>query len=137
MICPTDPRQIFFLNHEKIPGKGHPRARTLVEFKEKISRSFFYNMQITSEPLRSDPCARLKIQIPMHSISWGCPRTVRHCDPISLLLNTFGIYLEHGCKVMNKSFIITLLKMSKNKRQFCSIFRRFSYTVTREAFPVL
>ena len=55
-------------------------------------------MQITSEPLCSDPCARLKIQIPMHSISWGCPKIVHHCDPISLLINTFGIHLEPGCK---------------------------------------
>ena len=55
-------------------------------------------MQITSEPLYSDPCARLKIQIPRYSISWGCPKIVRHCDPISLLLNTFGIHLEPGCK---------------------------------------
>ena len=55
-------------------------------------------MQITSEPLCSDPCARLKIQIPMHSISWGCPKIVRHCDPISLLINTFGIHLDPGYK---------------------------------------
>ena len=55
-------------------------------------------MQITSEPLCSDPCARLKIQIPMHSISRGCPKMVRHLDPISLLINTFGIHLEPGCK---------------------------------------
>ena len=55
-------------------------------------------MQITSEPLCSDPSARLKIQIPMHSISWGCPKIVRHCAPISLLINTFGIHLELGYK---------------------------------------
>ena len=51
-----------------------------------------------SEPLCSDPCARLKIQIPMHSISWGCPKIVRHCDPILLLINTFGIHLQPGCE---------------------------------------
>ena len=55
-------------------------------------------MQITSESLCTDPCAWLKIQIPMHSISWGCPKVVRHCDPILLLVNTFGIHLESGCK---------------------------------------
>ena len=55
-------------------------------------------MQITSEPLCSDPCARLKIQIPMHSVSWGCPKIVRHCDPVSLLINIFGIHLKPGCK---------------------------------------
>ena len=66
--------------------------------QRKISRSVFHNMQITSEPLCSHPCTRLKIQIPMHSISWGCPKIGRHCDPISLLINTFGIHLEPGCK---------------------------------------
>ena len=55
-------------------------------------------MQITSEPLCSDPCAKLKIQIPIHSISRGCPQIVRHCEPISLLINTFGIHLEPGYK---------------------------------------
>ena len=78
-----------------------------------------------SEPLCSDPCARLKIQIPMHSISWGCPKIVHHCYPILLLINTFGIHIEPrsvDVKVMNKSFIIALIKMSKNKGQFCSLF---------------
>ena len=83
---------------EKNPSKGHPSARTLLEFKEKNSRSVFHNMQITSEPHCSDPCARLKIQIPMHSISWGCLKIVRHCDSISLLINTFGIHLDPGYK---------------------------------------
>ena len=55
-------------------------------------------MQISSEPLNSDPCVRLKVQIPMHSVSWGGPKIVRHCDPISLLINTFGIHLEPECK---------------------------------------
>ena len=83
MICPTDPPQNNNKNQknpEKNPSKGHPRARTLVEFKEKNSRSVFHNMQITSELLSSDPCARLKTQIPMHSISWGCPKIVCHSD---------------------------------------------------------
>ena len=55
-------------------------------------------MQIASEPPCSDPCARLKIQIPMHLLSWGCPKIVRRYDPISLLMNTFGIHLLPGCK---------------------------------------
>ena len=98
MICPTDPPKKNQKNPEKIPSKGHLRARTLVDFKEKNSRPVFHNMQITSEPLCSDPYTTLKIQIPMHSFSWGCPKIVRHCDPISLLINTFGIHLEPGYK---------------------------------------
>ena len=97
MICPTDPPQKNQKNPEKNPSKGHPRARTLVEFEEKFP-DVFHDMQIKSEPLCSDPCARLKIQISMRSISWGCSKIVRHCDPISLLINTFGIHLEPGCK---------------------------------------
>ena len=46
-----------------------------------------------SEHLCSDLCARLKMQISMHSI-----KIVRHCDPISLLINKFGMHLETGCK---------------------------------------
>ena len=56
-------------------------------------------MQITSEPFFfPDSCARLKIQIPMHSISWGYPKIVPLRDPISLLINTFGIHLDPGYK---------------------------------------
>ena len=73
-------------------------ASTLVEFKENFLAKFFHKMQITSEPLCSDPFARLKIQIPMHSISLGCAKIVRQCDPVSLLINTFDIHLEPGCK---------------------------------------
>ena len=102
-LAPQTPLNFLFCfvlkNPEKIPGKGHARARTLVEFKEKISRPVFHNMQITSESLCSHSCARVKIKIPMHSVSWWCPKIVRHCDPISLLRNTFGIHLEPGCKI--------------------------------------
>ena len=45
-----------------------------------------------------DSCARLKTQIPMHLISWGCPKIVRHSDPISLLISTFDIHLEPECE---------------------------------------
>ena len=63
-------------------------------------------MQITSEPPSSDPCARLKIQIPMHSISWGCPKIVRHSDPVSLLINTFGIHLEPAKNVQKQATVL-------------------------------
>ena len=82
-------------------------------------------MQITSESLCSDPCAKLKIQIPLHSISWGCPKIVRHCDPILLLINTFDNHLELGFKSYEQIVHYRTAKnVSKNKRQFCSIFRR-------------
>ena len=41
MICPTDPPQKNQKNQKKIQGKGHSRAHTLVEFKEKFPDQFF------------------------------------------------------------------------------------------------
>ena len=41
MICPTDLHKKNQKNPEKIPSKGNPKARTLVEFKEKIPDKFF------------------------------------------------------------------------------------------------
>ena len=83
-----------------------------------------------------DPCARLKIQVPIHSISWGCPKIVHHCDPISLLINTFGIHLEPGCKIHEQIIHYHTAKNVLNKRQFCSIFRRI-YKVTWKGFPIV
>ena len=82
-------------------------------------------MQITLKPSGSDPCARWKTQLPLHSISWGCSKRVRHCDPLSSSLDV---------KVMKKSFIIALLKMSENKWQFCSIFWRILINSPRRDF---
>ena len=76
------------------------------------------------EPFSSDPRTTLKTQIPMQPIGWGCPKITRHSDPISLLISTFGIHHEPGCKSHGQIIYYCLLKLSKNKRQFCSIFRR-------------
>ena len=127
MICLTDrPYQNNNNNNNnnKILSKGHPKARTLAEIKEKFPDDFFHDMQITSEPLSSDPCARLKTQIPTHSISWGCPKIVRLSDPISLLISTFGIHHEPGCKSHGQIIHSRTAKIVQNKRQFCSILRR-------------
>ena len=74
----------------------------------------------------------------MHSISWGCPKIVRHCDPISLLINTFGIHLEPEYKsheqIIHYRAEKKNKKKSKNKRQFCSIFRRFLIKSSRKDF---
>ena len=94
-------------------------------------------MQITSEPLCSDPCARLKIQIPMHSISWGCPKIVRHCDPISLLINTFGIHLEPGCKSHEQIIHYRTAKNVKKQATVLLYFETNSYQVIRKGFPVV
>ena len=85
MICPTDPPQKIKKIQENFQAKAIQGHEPWVNLK-KISRSVFHNMQITLEPLCSDPCARLKIQIAMHSISWGCPKIVRLCDPVSVVI---------------------------------------------------
>ena len=80
---------------------------------------------MTSKSLSSDQCARLKTQIPMHSISWGCPKIVRHSDQISLLINTFGIHLVPGCKSHGQiTHYRTAKNVKKTSEKFCSVFRR-------------
>ena len=94
-------------------------------------------MQITSEPLSSYPCARLKTQIPLHSISWGCPKIVRHSDPISLLISTFGIRLEPGCKSHGQ---IIHYRTAKNVQKQATVFLYFqtnSYNLTQKGLPVV
>ena len=54
----------------------------------------------------------------MHSISWGCPKIVRHSDPVSLLISTFGINLLLGCKSHDQIIHYRTAKVSKHKRQF-------------------
>ena len=89
----------------KIPKKfqakaiqGHVPCLNL----KKIFQISFSQYANSVGTLCSDPCARLKIQIPMHSISWGCPKIVCHCDPISLLINTFDIHPEPECKSLEQ-----------------------------------
>ena len=98
MICPTleDLKKIPQNCQAKAMQRHVPRY---LKKKKKVSGYIFFTIfRETSEPLSSDPCARLKTQIPMHSIDWGCPEVVQATDPISLLISTFGIYLEPRCK---------------------------------------
>ena len=105
----------------KIPKKFQAKAIqghvSWLNLKGKKNQISFHNMQITSEPLCSDSCTKLKIQIPMHSISWGCPKIVRHCDPVSLLINTFGIHLEPACKSHEQIIHYLTAKNVKNKNK--------------------
>ena len=94
-------------------------------------------MQITSRRLCSDPCARLKIQIPMHSISWGCPKIVRHSNPITLLVSTFGIHLEPGCKSHGQIIHYRTAKNVQKQATVLLYFQTNSYQVTRKGFPVV
>ena len=70
-----------------------------VNLKKNFQNSFSQYANIVRTPLlRSMYQAQNTDTQPMHSISWGCPKMIRRCDPISLLINTFGIHLEPGCK---------------------------------------
>ena len=100
--------------------KGHV---PWLNYKETFPKKKKIQMQITSEPLCSDPCTRLKIQISMHSISWGCPKIVRHCDPISLLITTFGIHLEPECKSHEQ---IIHYRTAKNVQKQATVLLYFS-----------
>ena len=101
MICPTDPPKKKKKKEKipkKIPSEGHPRARTLVELKEKFPDQFFYNMQINvGTPLFRSMCQAQNTDT--HALNQlGVSQILRHCDAISLLINTLGIHLEPGCK---------------------------------------
>ena len=89
---------------------------------KKIFQICFSQYANSVGTLRSGTCARLKIRIPMHSISWRCPKIVRHCDPISLLITHLASTLSLDVKVMDKSFIIALLKMSQKTSDSFALF---------------
>ena len=77
----------------------------------------------------------------MHSISWGCPKIVRHCDPISLLINTFGIHLEPEYKSHEQIIHYRAeKKKKKNVQKQATVllyFQTISYKVTQKGFPVV
>ena len=73
MICPTDPPKKNPKNHQKIPSKGHPRARTLVEFKENFP-DIFHNTQITLKPFVQIHAPGSKYRYPCTQSAGGVPK---------------------------------------------------------------
>ena len=73
----------------------------------------------------------------MHSVSWGCPKIVRNCHPLSLLINTFGIHLEPGCKSHEQSIHYRTDKNVQTQTTVLLYFYTNSYKVTRKGFPVV
>ena len=124
----------------KIPKKFQAKAIQghvpWLNLKKNFHFFFSHNMHITSEPFSSDPCARLKTQIPMHSISQGCPKIDRHCDPISLLINTFDIHLEPGCK-SHEQIVHYLTAKNVKKATVLLYFQTNSSKSTQKGFPVV
>ena len=94
-------------------------------------------MQITSEPPRSDPCARLKPQIPMHSISWGCPKIVRHSNSVSLLSSTFSIHLDPECKSHGQIIHYRTAENVQKPAAVFSLFQAKSFNLIRKVFLVV
>ena len=135
MICPTDPPQKIRKIQENFQAKAIQGHEPWVNLK-KISRSVFHNMQITTEPRCSDPCAMLKIQIPMHSISWGCLKIVCRCNPVSLLTH-LASHLEAGCKSHGQ---IIHYRTAENVQKQATVFlyvQTNSHNLTRKVFPVV
>ena len=81
----------------KIPSTGHPKRRTLAEFKEKYPDNFLQYADECRNPLIQIHAPGSKHRYPTNSISRGF-REPFAPDPVSLPLNTFGIHLEPGCK---------------------------------------
>ena len=128
MICPTDLRkQMFRKITKKSQAKVIQENLPLLNLKKHFQITFFFFFltvcRKTSELLSFDPCARLKTQTRIHSISWGCPKILSHSDPILLLISTFGIHRESGCKSHGR---IIHYRTAKNvqKTKLLSIFRR-------------
>ena len=114
---------------KKIQAKAIQRHVPWLNLSTILKILFPHN--IASTHPGSDLRARLKTQIPVHSISWGCPKRVRPLYPISLLISMFYIYLDPGCKSHGQIELLlgffTMLEMSKNKRHFSPIFSRILF----------
>ena len=90
MICPSKKSEISGKKFQAKAIQGHVSCLNLkknfqISFSQdanNVGTLFFRSMR---QAQNTDP---------MHSISWGCPKIIRHCNPISLLINTFGIHLE-------------------------------------------
>ena len=61
----------------------------------------------------------------MHSIGGGCPKVVSHSDHFRDWLAHLASILSLNVKVIHKSIIIALLKLSKNRQQFALFLDEF------------
>ena len=109
-------------------SKGYPRTSTLAEFKENFPDFFFSQY----EDKRRNPFVQIHAsgtkQIPL-TYALNQPEVSQNSSPpdtISLLIATFGIHLEPGCKGHGQ--IIHFHTAIKNRREFFSIFSRILLT---------
>ena len=71
----------------------------------------------------SSMCARLKTQIPMHSISLGCGKTVRPPpSDFNAYITKFSIHLEPGLK---KKTMIIHFHTAENVHKHATVFTYF------------
>ena len=142
MICTADTPIIFFIfffytkSRKKIQEKAIQGHVLWLNLKYNFKIFFFKICRQTLELLCSDPWARLKTQIPMHSINWGCPKIVFHSDPVSLLISTFCFHLEPGCKSHDQ---IIHYRTAKDVQEQATVFLHFetnSYNLTRKVFLI-
>ena len=75
MICHTDPPlKKNQKNPEKIRSKGHPRACTLVEFREKFPNQFFTICKKRRKPFVQIHAPGSKYRYPCTQSAGGVPK---------------------------------------------------------------
>ena len=68
---------------------------------------------------------------------WGRPKIVPHSDPISLLISTFGIHLEPGCKRHGQIIHHRTANNVQTQATVLLYFLTIPYKLTRKVFPVV
>ena len=73
----------------------------------------------------------------MYSISWGCPKIVHQSDPVSLLISTFSIHLEPGCKSHGQIIYYCTANNVQKQATVFLYFQTESHNLTRKVFPIV
>ena len=122
MICPTDPPQKIRKIAKTFQAKATQGHVPWLNLKENFLISFSQCANNFGTPLFRS--MRQVQNTDTHALNQlGCPKIVRHCDPISLLVNTFGIHLEPGCKSHGQIIHYRTAKNVQKQATVCSIFR--------------
>ena len=135
-FAPQTPLKKIRKVRKKIPSKGHARHVPWLNLKKNFQISFSqYASNVGAPFFRS---MRQAQNTDTHALNQlGCPKIVCHCDPISLLINTFGIHHEPGCKSHEQIINYRTAKKVQKQATVLLYFKTNSYKVTRKGFPVV
>ena len=126
MTWSTDPLKVFL----KIPQKFHDKAvqSNMLWLNSKQNRwdgiSILQSAHKQGNLLISLSCAGLKMQIPMHSNSTGCPKIVSLSAPVLYWLSHLTCISSLKAKKERKTLIYTQLKISRYNQHFFAIFKQ-------------